>query len=1731
MDKDIHDLNLNFKVALKLLPDKGNLVYEYNPFRNYRLDKDMYFYQNKFYTREQLQEELGITISSDNQRWEGVPITETPPILYQKGQLVDFITDELHFDLNHPVSILPSYSYDNSVDLILNDGKNQPRLINSRFSATERNQYEIIDRRGNNDTNIYDKGEQFDVDTSLYKKVTTIPELEFLGVGHGGNLSVGSYTFYFKYVDDDGNESDFFAESGQIQIFIGTTPHSIYSGFRDENSHKSVDFTLTNMDSAYQKVVVYYTKTTSDVNESAVTSAYRINNPFPITKGNLVKLTVTGYEEKTEVSIEEINEQLQRYSAVETQDVCQNMLFFGHNYKTKQHYDDLRDIALRFLPKVDKKSYTPLDSNYNGKLSETYFDPKFSYNYTGYWTDIYRFGVVFIYSDNTLSDVYDVRGGSDLTAGDETIKLFSKVSFKKDGNRNYINFDEYDYHILNAEEPGDVTNENCRGVISFGKNGVKLTDILGIKFCISQEALDYLKDELGIKGFFFVRKKRIPTVLCQAYTIGVDSNNNLPVLPKSSTTATEEGFLDKNSRELNHTLSSRIHELSNEQIRKQAAICPEYDVNSPYFNSLFTGGEFIIEPYNGGSVYGEGNTLLFNAASEELTENSGMLYTANIIGVEDNTKLVAIGDNKFSARAGEAEEAFRYEYIGMEIKSSECVNLTRGSYGPYLGMVGYENMGELVTIRIPYYSEADMDKYFQIRFNDPFPYYAISKRYNIYNDTVFDEVEISWKPGDNPEPYKCTESLYRGDCYICNYTHRLNRNFQDPSAPLNDDIVNPKCWKDNYEVEDGVVKKENFDKINLGDVNAVKMGRYVHMVVKANMNLNIRALDDSIPDEMGLAGHPRTFSPHCLTPINGAYKTPEALCYNKGFEKSVSEKVYFGLPDVPVLKEDFTNRISYSNIKITDSFQNGFRVFKGTHYRDYPKTYGSIIKIIESNGSLICVLEHGIYRIPVNERAVAAEGDGGMAYINTSNVLPENPDVLSDTYGSQWRDSVIKTPSGIYGVDTVGKKIWKISEKGFQIISDFKVQKFLNDNITLTERELIPIIGVRNVKTHYNKYKGDIMFTFYDNLYGFEERVWNLCYNENLDKWITFYSWVPSFSENIYNSYFSFDRNTSKWIAKLGISKHGNDFSDGVTLSHNIINPIKWDEDSEYTDYVDYRGIKHSGNVYPIGILYLDNRNLPEGTGLKNSVSFTLERDSYLNCKHFTIKKCTIKKKLINEESGETVPDLDNGQEQIESILPVDAQTFDRYCLCCITNPEEFYSQLYWRTVTRNHNKYVGFNPTVSGNNLVVEAIRLDEEQKYLSSEQEKDPVRTDLVPYYDETLWNPGDTGRFIDAPLYINSQGRKVWMDNPINADKIVLLLNIRAYITTTADADVELAEAVATGMANRTTTDRGYYESIIAVMPQYNMQYLTTDFWKHSQAGIIDIAEKIKPTHWYDKQHPFEFEFIVSNDIDQHKIFDNLEIIANNSEPESFHYEIIGDCYEFAKDKENMYIRQEATKHLWQYNGSDITYDHDYSIGTQEHRKIDKSNEFDRSTLFPLYFSRQDTINELEDKYNLANGSASGKDYSNMAGGEIVYYPSLKEYRIVNHAKAVDMKTGGRLRGNMMYNEDKWCVQINPLNIIQCNEPDWKHSLQVSEGPSIGRSYLVPVEINNSPIPEDIKDITNVEIPTDWDRGIVQWSEYKQYSTKLKDKFIRIRVRYSGKNPTIIFSLKTLYSISYA
>ena len=1681
--------------AYKVINQQGNLVYEYNPFRNYRLSTYQFEYKNYLYSLQELKEKFDIILLSDGTetpeitddilnkelKWKikGTDMNNSEaPILRRPGELVDFVTDQLKFNIHNPVNLIPQYSYDNSVNLIINDGYNPPRLINSRFSALGKNKYQIVDRKGDNDTNIYDQGAEFDIDTSLYKKTNTIPVLSFIETFSGGYMPIGNYHFYFKYMDADGNESDFIAESGLVSIFIGNEPLNIKSGFRQENSYKGILFSLSNLDPGYQYISIYYTVATSDIDQNAVTTSYKIDQKYLIGIGNKCTIKITGYEDKTEITTEEINLQYQVVGSAEAQEQCQNMLFLGNVQKPNIDYTELEDLSLRFVPTVSLEDYdisSKVNEDYDvqSDFENSYYNTKFIYNKVGYYPgEIYRLGVVYILKDNTLSPVFNIRGKKDITNDDNE---YSWYNIQDKGNRLRIAYNEETFILSNDNSAGIL--ENAKGVISISNEKEERVSIYGlnIKLQDRQNCIKALQD-LGIRGYFFVRQKRIPTTLCEAFVIGVDKQSHTPVIPYNKEYISES-FLSQapNAQMLSHEYMDHIVIVDRANINT-AAICPEYDINSPYLNTLFNGDKFTviknkIQPKKlQRSIYQDRHyyTNTFEKADQEYTEK------CNIVGVEDNTKLIAIQDTFYSARAGEAEEAFRYEYIKYKNKITKATNLLRGSFGPFLGMKESNFIGSVVTIKIPNYKESNMEEYFKIRYSDQSAYYAISDRYSI-------------------DDYK-DRTYYRGDCYICQVTHRVNRNFQDPTAPTNDMIVDEKCWKDNYKVEDGVVKKENFDKINLGDVNAVQLGQWVTFTVRSSFNLSIRAVDDSNVDEAALTGVNRSFYPNIPLSTAGVYKIPEALCYNKGFQNSTSERLNFIEPDIPALKNDFTNRILYSDINVNDAFKNGYRTFQGTHYRDYPKTYGQITKLVEFRGNLICVFEHGVALIPVNERVIAGEGAGGNVFINTSNVLPENPKIISDTFGSQWKDSVIKTPLGIYGVDTISKKIWRTNGENFECISDFRVQEFLNQNISLSERELEPVIGVRNVKTHYNKFKRDVMFTFYDNLYGFEEKVWNLCYNELQQKWITFYSWVPSYSENIYSSFFSFDRNTSKWIAKLGISKVGNDFSDGVCLSNNEI-----------------PNTAQSGSY--VGTLSLENRTLPSGDKVTNYVTYTLERDNLQNYKYF---KIVYVPKDLELTIGSAVTDYKETYSKDHPIA----------ILMLNTEATNLCSELYQKgTREIDESKSTGIKYTTKITNINASK---------------------------SEWIENCVINSKYCSVK---NEQGIRQVLETPYNSINIVTLLNIKASVHTQYNGTTpDITEMYITGNANTLTVDSGYYKSVVAVIPKYNKQFLTTDFWKHGQAGIIDISDPITPCYWYGRPHPFEFEFVVADQPSAHKIFDNLEIISNSAEPESFHYEIIGDCYEFAKDKKNMYIRQEATKELYQYNGSDILFDSDYVKLDSEHRKrymiqngvrIELQG-YDKSTLFPLYYCRRNDFNNIEDYYHLKDGTSQSKDFSALSGAEIVRYNNLQEYRIWNHAKAINIAddTKGRIRGNMQYKEDKWCVQINPINIVYKNEPDWSlKSEDLFERNNLSADK-VPIEIGQSPIPDEVlqsgnltynpDDPTENDIPKNsMDRAIVswKWEESENKEVKLKDKWVKIRVRYKGDKLAIITAIRTLYSISYS
>ena len=544
---------INISVLTKILPKKGNLVYEYNPFRNYRLSDDYYEYQNQYYTEDQLRDTFGIEYDKDTDHW--VNIATRNPIekhiekqinVRKKGELVDFITDELSFDLAHPVTMIPQYSYDGSVNLILTDGKNQPKIINSRFSALGKDTYEIVDRSGSNDTNIYDQGDQFEVDTSLYKIVKRIPKLKLVDINSGGNLKCGNYHFYFKLADADGNETDFIAESGLVSIFIGEHyPQSVYTGNRDENSVKQVIFKLSNVDPAYSYVHVYYSRYSAEDGENRVIHYKQINKDYTVDHFQESTILITGFEQTYDVTKKDINLFYNIIDSAKAATTAKSMLFLGNVHKPALPCEKLKDLSLRFLPYLkDKKYELSMDQEYViSSKSRGYYDPLYIYDNVGYWNkELYRLGIVYIMSNGQLSRVFNIRGRTQLA-------VFNEGSEDYYIDHQYTNF-EIGEEVKYNESTGlimskgtNTANENVKGVIQL--NSEDDTNVVhALEIRVSNEVINELK-KLGVQGYFFVRQNRIPLILAQGITSGIDKVGRVPTIP------TKGGVLSDLANELN----------------------------------------------------------------------------------------------------------------------------------------------------------------------------------------------------------------------------------------------------------------------------------------------------------------------------------------------------------------------------------------------------------------------------------------------------------------------------------------------------------------------------------------------------------------------------------------------------------------------------------------------------------------------------------------------------------------------------------------------------------------------------------------------------------------------------------------------------------------------------------------------------------------------------------------------------------------------------------------------------------------------------------------------------------------------------------------------------------------------------------------------------------------------------------------------------------------------------
>lgn len=1161
-------INIVTAATIKGIPDSGDLIYGYNAFQNL----------NKIDDEEVSLKSLKLDVEKAN------------------------------ISIYEPLEMNLEESYDGSINMILSDKKNPPKIVNSRFYPTSSTTYKVADRKGNLDTNIYSE-DNFKIETSLVKIAQTIVTTQFLGIEDSGKMKIGNYTFYFKLADVDGNETDFVAESGKVVCHIGAVnnPNSIRGGLLEENSGKLVKFTLSNLDLAYNYINIYYTRSTGD-DSSEIVKAYRIQDKIKIT-GTSTNITITGFEEHIEISVDDINNRHISFDSIKTVENCQNITFAGNISNNYDLYTQLEKLSLHVTPKLIQD--TEGIGNLTAKYLERYNNPDYGFEYynarniyykLGLWEkEIYRYGIYYILNDYSISPVFNIRGVQYLS---------EYTNFKSFNIADNINYGE-DYII-------EGTNENVKGVFRVDPGTLSIFDSftvenrsirpLGLRFEIPEEIINGNFGIQGLKeltkGFVIVRQNRIPTIIAQSLSIATAKKSGTPLLYGSngargtnfSNSYFTEGFLQPGT---SPKLGSNYFKVASSDVFINSLLCPEASLRTAYFANIFNSSEFNLVDFGYDSVTNPINTDItgvhFEQPSMKKNSYAGKIPT-EITLITPGIELTRNNKFTFSSQAGNPEfpEKHLNPVLGNyeEVTDNSIPDSTwnsdikkiRGVYNTYLGTTSDLSINRYYNIYQKDYDFVNKWKdYFKLRFNDESPYLPVSDRIG------WDVMLVESGKGTTP-------NCFRGDCYINTYTHRMNWNFIDPELPTNHRVVDPFTWAQNFKILSKKIKvidsagnvtesllnynkllplftfkdeggnkvlepdDKNYkkyseingvfgvDKINRPDVNAVPLGHWFTFKICSSINLAMRDIDFNNPAEEAIHKQKRGFYP--LQALNRENHLAESTVINQGISYPLSHRYYFNLPDVPFIKTNFSNRIYYSNILQNSSFTNGNRVFRSIDYQDYTMEYGALVKLVEWYGTLIAVMEHGILLIPVNERAMMTNASGENVYINTDNVLPKNPQVLSNTFGSKWPDSIVKTTRYIYGIDTVAKKIWRTDGKSFENISDMTIQKFLNDNIKISELEKTRTIGINVVKTHFNAFKSDVYFTFINN-----NTEWNLCWNELLNKWVTRYTWFPEFSENINNLFYTFANRIKHPNKQNILYKHG--FAGGLEQEGKIL-PTKW---------------------------------------------------------------------------------------------------------------------------------------------------------------------------------------------------------------------------------------------------------------------------------------------------------------------------------------------------------------------------------------------------------------------------------------------------------------------------------------------------------------------------------------------------------------------------------------------
>jgi hypothetical protein len=211
--------------------------------------------------------------------------------------------------------------------------------------------------------------------------------------------------------------------------------------------------------------------------------------------------------------------------------------------------------------------------------------------------------------------------------------------------------------------------------------------------------------------------------------------------------------------------------------------------------------------------------------------------------------------------------------------------------------------------------------------------------------------------------------------------------------------------------------------------------------------------------------------------------------------------------------------IRYSDTYVPNTNINGLNRFYGDAFETYDRVNGSIQKLAVRDNYLVTFQELKTGYIPIQQSIIEDQGSGGSANVAISNKLLNKIRYFAGDYGIGLNpESFARFAGTMYFADPNRAAVLKLTS-GLQQISGIGMDSYFTRTLS----------GVRNIVNtkligSYDPRNDEYILTI-NKVSGDSETI---AFNEAINRWTSFYSFIPEHANYIFNKYMSF-KGGSMW--------------------------------------------------------------------------------------------------------------------------------------------------------------------------------------------------------------------------------------------------------------------------------------------------------------------------------------------------------------------------------------------------------------------------------------------------------------------------------------------------------------------------------------------------------------------------------------------------------------------------